>query len=437
MARQRGSVNPTKDGRYRARYSAGVDPVTGDRIQRMKTFDDRKSAQQWLTAELHRLDSGERQRRLSKGPALGEFLRDFYLNVGTGRKKGDKVRLSPKTLEIDLDLVDRYVIRRAPTLASLPLTRLTEGAIQRLLTALAQGDVEHRPLAKATVSRVARILRARLRQAVEDGKLRANPISDLRKFLIEGTASRAKRTLAAEQARALLDVYPQDRYGVCFALITWTGCRPGEAAGLRWEDVDLDRRVLTIRHALVRTRGAWALRGTKTDKSRTVAIPEELSAQLATHRRQQAEERLLAGPEYQDNGLVFCTRFGLPVHMDLLAARHFKPLLPLAAARLLGRSIPEMPTASRSAIYREASERFVEWTRDVMRDARFPSVSLYELRHTQATVLNDLGVPTNIIADRLGHGPEVTTKHYTHKTTSAESAALRLLEGAFGKERQA
>lgn len=436
MARQRGSVNPTKDGRFRARYSAGKDPITGERVQRMKTFDDRKSAQQWLTAELHALDSGERQRRLSKGPTLGEFLRDFYLNDQRGRRKGNTVRLSAKTCEIDLDLLDRYVIRRAPTLAAMPLAKLTQDAIQRLLTTLAKGDATHRPLAEATVSRVARILRARLQHAVRNGKLRANPMQS-ESLLIEGTASRARRTLTAAQARALLDVCAQDRYGACFAVITWTGCRPGEAAGLRWEDVDLERRVLVIRHALVRTRGAWTIATTKTGKSREVAIPEELSAQLAAHRRQQAEERLLAGPEYQDHGLVFCTRFGMPVHMDLLAARHFKPLLPLAAARLLARPLPEMPKVSRSAIYREASERFAEWTREVMRDARFPSVSLYELRHTQATVLNDLGVPTNIIADRLGHDPQVTMKHYTHKTSSAETAALRLLEGAFGKERQA
>ena len=48
--------------------------------------------------------------------------------------------------------------------------------------------------------------------------------------------------------------------------------------------------------------------------------------------------------------------------------------------------------------------------------------------NTQATIMNDFGVPSNIIADRLGHASPLTTiKHYTQKTASAEAAALASL----------
>jgi integrase len=53
---------------------------------------------------------------------------------------------------------------------------------------------------------------------------------------------------------------------------------------------------------------------TKTAKSRrTLALPQAAVQALREHRKRQAEDRLVAGPLWQDHGLVFSSAIGLPL----------------------------------------------------------------------------------------------------------------------------
>ncbi|MCA0377553.1 MAG: site-specific integrase [Gemmatimonadetes bacterium] len=443
MPRPRGSLRQRPDGQWSARYSAGLDPITGKRIQTQRTFPDRKAAQKWLTAEQHAQDQGERTRRLSGGPTLAAYLRQFYADD----RRGARGRLlSDRVCAVDLDLMERYVIRRAPAVAETPLPKLTTEQLARVFRMLATGDDAHGGLARATVSRVYRVLSARLNHAVDLGLLRQNPLYDARRgkrsklVAVDGKRARDHRTLSELQAQAFLAVALEpgaDRYGVLFALMLWTGLRPGEATGLTWADVDLEGRVLTVRRALVRTRGAWELRDTKTETARRVPFPEPLALALRAHRARQAEERLRAGSEYRDHGLLFCAveKPGHPVCLPAIARRHFKPLLIRAAYYLLGRARPALPPQSRSEKYRDALKAQGVADAAAMRDAEFPSVSLYELRHTQATMLLRRGVHPKIVADRLGHARTATTLDvYSHVTPDMQQQAVAELERALGAE---
>lgn len=434
MARPRGSLKRQRDGRFVARYSAGTDPLTGKRLQHWRTFDDRKAAQQWLTAELAALDAGARTRRVSGGPTLAAFLRDYYTTDRRG-KKG--TLLSPRTCAVDLDIIERYLVRRAPAVAETQIGKLTTEALARWFRALAEGDATHQPLAKATVARVYRIVAARLNHAVKLGLLRSSPMrSDL--VVVTGKEKGEKVTLRTEHARALLAVCHTDRYGALFALLVWTGLRPSEGLGLTWADVDFDGKRLTIRRALVRMTGSAELRTTKTDRARVLPIPEDLVALLRSHRARQAQEKLVAGAEYADMGLVFATRYGKPEHLDNLARRHFKPLLLRAAYHLAGKQPPAVPAPSRAKAYTEALEARQAADRAVMQATGFPDVSLYGLRHTQATLLLERGVHPKVAADRLGHSRTSTTLDiYSHVGPHMQEQALAELEQAFGVTKKA
>lgn len=434
MARQRGSVRKLLDGQFLARYSAGSDPITGKRVQPQQTFADRKAAQQWLTAELGKLDAGVRAVRKSGGPTLAAFLRNFYAEDGRGVKGR---LLSPRTREIDLELIERYVIKRAPAIAETPLGKLTTEQLARLFLALGTGDDAHAGLARATVARVYRVVSARLAHAVKLGHLRANPMrADL--VAVEGKAPRAHRTLLPVQAQALLAVASTDRYGVLFSLIAWTGLRPGEAAGLTWDDIDLEGAAIIVRRALVRTKGNAELRGTKTGRVRRVPIPAEMVAQIKAHRKAQAVEKLAAGRHYDDMGLVFPTRYGKAEHLDNLVRRHFKPLLRRAAYHIAGKVRPAVPAPSRSPKYAEAVKVRETADAEVMQGTAFPDISLYELRHTQATLLLRRGVHPKIVADRLGHAKTSTTLDiYSHVSPDMQDKALSELEEAIGAKQAA
>lgn len=66
-----------------------------------------------------------------------------------------------------------------------------------------------------------------------------------------------------------------------------------------------------------------------------------------------------------------------------------------------------------------------------------PDISIHSLRHTNATLLINSGVPITTISSRLGHAnPSTTTKIYTHAIQSADAKAADALDNIFTKKRK-
>jgi integrase len=61
-----------------------------------------------------------------------------------------------------------------------------------------------------------------------------------------------KIMLSPEQARAFLDAAKGERLGALYTVALSLGLRMGEALGLRWQDIDFERRVLTVNQILER-----------------------------------------------------------------------------------------------------------------------------------------------------------------------------------------
>ena len=94
-------------------------------------------------------------------------------------------------------------------------------------------------------------------------------------------------------------------------LIAATGMRKGEALGLSWKAVDLDAGVLKVAATLGRTDGALTLSEPKTARSRRVIpLSAPMVTMLKSHRKTQKAERLAAGDQWNDTGLVFTTELG-------------------------------------------------------------------------------------------------------------------------------
>ena len=100
-----------------------------------------------------------------------------------------------------------------------------------------------------------------------------------------------------------------DRLYTMWWLIALRGLRRGEAAGLRWIDVDLDGRVVMICQQRI-TFGHTTTEGPpKTAASRrTIALDRTTVRILREHRRRQMSERLAAGGKWEDTGYVFTNR---------------------------------------------------------------------------------------------------------------------------------
>jgi integrase len=83
------------------------------------------------------------------------------------------------------------------------------------------------------------------------------------------------------------------------------GARTEEVRALRWESVDLEAGTVAV------WRSVCHGGDTKTGKSRrTLALPQTAIQTLKEHKKRQAEDRLAAGPLWQEDGYVFATTVG-------------------------------------------------------------------------------------------------------------------------------
>ncbi|PLS75753.1 MAG: hypothetical protein CYG61_05460 [Actinobacteria bacterium] len=190
----------------------------------------------------------------------------------------------------------------------------------------------------------------------------------------------------ADQLRRFLDAVRDTRTVPAFFLAAHTGMRRGEVLGLRWSDVHLNEGRLG-RQALISVAYEMQLSDVKTGSSRrTIGLDSTTVEVLRRWRKNQAEEKVLAGAAYDDSGLVFCRADGRLLHPDLFS-------------QTFDRAVAKCDVAE---------------------------ITLHDLRHTHATSFK-AGVPVKVVSERLGHSsPAFTMTVYQHVIPGmqAEAAAV-------------
>jgi integrase len=120
-------------------------------------------------------------------------------------------------------------------------------------------------LSPRTVQIIHTVLRKALQQAVRDDVLPRN-ICDA--VTAPRQTKKEMQPLTSEQAKRLLENVHEDRLGALYILAVTAGLREGELLGLRWEDVDLERKLLQVRQQLTRTRDGLSFTTPKRGKAR-------------------------------------------------------------------------------------------------------------------------------------------------------------------------
>jgi len=289
---------------------------------------------------------------------VGEMIDRFLSDVAPDR-------VSASTLDNYRRIAQHHLI---PTLGKKKLARLTPTEVQALIREKTEAGYSPR-----TVRLIRGLLVQCISQAERWGVVARNVarLTDGPKLVrTEG------RTLSLAQARDLLDAARGDRLEACYIVLLALGLRKGEALGIAWTDVDLDRGLLTVRQALKRVGGGITLGDVKTSGSRRmINLPDEVVAALRSHRARQAAERLAAGTSWHESGLVFTTPIGTPIDPSNFR-RQFDKVF--AKAGLFG------------------------W-------------HPHELRHSAASIMLAAGVPLEVVSRVLGHASiRITADVYGH-----------------------
>jgi integrase len=186
------------------------------------------------------------------------------------------------------------------------------------------------------------------------------------------------------QLRVFLAAAAGHRLFPAFWALAATGVRRSERLALKWPDIDLAKGAIKLNRGLVSV--GYELhesRGKTANARRRIELDPTTIDVLAAWRQWQRAERHAVGdtaPEW-----VFTDTTGRVVHPDKLT---------------------------------QTFDRIVRRT-------DLPAVRLHDLRHTQATLLIDAGVPVKVVSERLGHGSATfTIETYQHVLPSMQMRAV-------------
>lgn len=307
---------------------------------------------------------------------VGDFLTDWLAAVKPGIRE--------KTYRSYEQLAGLHL---TPALGALPLKHLGPEHVQRCLN-----DLSASGRAPRTVQMVRDVLRMALEHALRLGAVSRN-VAKL------ATAPRVPhkevQPLSVEEAKAFFKSVENHRLAGLWECAVWTGLRQGELLGLRWSDVDLDKKELRVSRALQYVAGKFSLVEPKTARSRrTINLTEAAVAVLTRHQASQAQEQLLAGADWNASwNLVFATRRGTPLEGSRIN-RDLKKLL---------------------------------------KDAMLRPQRFHDLRHTCASLLLASGVSPRTLMEWMGHSQiSLTMNTYAHVMPAAKQDAADKLSALLG-----
>lgn len=359
MAKRRakgdGAVFKRSDGRWIGYVDLGWQD--GRHVRKYVHGRDREETRERVKAIIRNVDDGLPPP--SHSPRLGEFL-DKWLAAA-------KPGLRPATYVSYEGVVRIHIV---PNLGRLTLDRLSVDHVASLVDRK-QRDPQ---LSATTVRYILLVLRIALNKAVRWGLIARNVAT-----LVDPprVAHREVRVLSPEQTQQLLVAAKGESIEGLLVVAVSTGLRLGEALGLQWQDIDLERREVRITKSLRRIAGrGQVLSETKTRRSRrSLVLPVTTVEALRAHRVEQREWRRAAGSSWSELGFVFTTATGRPLDQRNVL-RMFKR---------------------------------------VLRKAKLARMRFHDLRHSCASLLLAQHTDPRVIMETLGHSNiSVTMNMYAH-----------------------
>jgi integrase len=367
----RGSITKRGKTSWRLQLYTGVGP-DGKLRRHTETIKGRKSdAQRRLTELLASLDKGvyTPPGKLTVADLLNQWL-DGYV----------KTNCSQRTLDGYQSIATKHLI---PALGQHQLKHLNQQHIQSYYGKAV--DVEK--LSSRTVHHQHRVLSQALKYAVRQGYLGRNPCD-----LVDPPSPKGKSmtTLTQSEVTDLL-ITAQDNYyyPVIYTAVS-TGLRQAELLGLRWRDVDIAARSISVNQVLYKRRGIYQFNAPKTEHSRRrLRMTDKLAQFLGEYRLEREHLYHKLGKTITLDDLVFANVEGKPIDPSFLSHSFGK----------------------------------------IVRKASLKNIRFHDLRHTFASLMLKKGIAPKVISEALGHSSVAFTMDvYSHILPGMQEEAMALLD---------
>ena len=272
-------------------------------------------------------------------------------------------------------------------------------------------------IALGTLDSVHCLLHPTFQLAVRDDIIRKNPTDGVMKEISKksGKNRGIRHALTVEEQRAFMDYIANHpvyyHWWPLFTVLLGTGCRIGECLGLRWKDLDFEKRVISVNHSVV----YYSQKENKTSVMR-ISLPKTQAGirtipmldmvKDAFEMEREAQKETGENTQILDGltGFVFTNRFG---------------------------KIPNPQTVN-DTIRRIRNSYNAEEVLNAKKENReallLPHFSCHHLRHTFATRLCETETNLKVIQAIMGHRSiETTMDIYAEATERKKRESFEIL----------
>ena len=286
-----GNIRKRKDGRWEGRYTAGYD-ANGKVITKNVLGRTQAEVKDKLRNAI------EDSKKLDPVKA-GSYTLEQWLKLWYSIYVEPQVRYSTK--EFYHNAIDHHII---PKLGNVKLEKLTMLQIQQFYNELLksgrvqkknQPELKEHGLSPRMVQCVHVVLNKALEHAVEEKLILVNPA---KKCKIPKNTRKEMKILPEALIGPYLRAAKEHGILAPMYLELTTGLRRGELLALRWEDLDVQNRTLSINKSVARQNGKLVISTPKTPNSiRTVLLPEDTVKLLVEeHEKHPANPYLFPSP---------------------------------------------------------------------------------------------------------------------------------------------
>lgn len=391
------NITPKSNGTYLIRISCGTD-AAGKPISKSRIFKPSKAnlTYQKLNREIDAFVKAFEEEIALYGAAgkpermrFAEFC-EIYLDV-------KKSTLAPSTYPFYERIIREMLIPMFGTLQMKDMrTYHVQQFIQYLTSERARTDGADGTISPSTVKRYTTVLRSVMTLA-------------FKMEYIDEDIGLTRRLELPKVETAEVEVYTMDEVNdiltaaetepihirVLVEMALFTGLRRGEIVGLKWEDIDFEKRCLSVKRSIYKLRDGKAKEKIPKTKSsiRTIAIPDRLCTSLMEYRVHQEKHASFLGSTWQNLGYIFTEEDGYVMN-------------------------PQTPTKQFSKFLKRHNIRHLKF---------------HGLRHTSATMLLANGCDIKTVSMRLGHSDIETTNIYVHALESIDRRAAETFDKIYTK----
>lgn len=300
---------------------------------------------------------------------FGEYITHWLAN------KND---ITPETRHTNEGHLRNHII---PELGNIKLQEINVGHIQSFI-----GKLKIKGIADSTIRKIFNLMQTCFKSAHRKEIIAKNPF-DLMDTGDKPKVSKPKIDYWTKEEVKTFFSKLQHRQKLLFVLAIYCGMRRGEILGLRWNDIDLNRKQIYVRNSL---RPKQKLTNTVKTSSgyRSITFSDYVKSEIERHYEMVLEEKQMRD-DYKDHDLVICQRNGEHISVG----------------------------------------NFTRMWKIVIKNTEMRYIRFHDLRHTCASLLLSAGVHPKVVQERLGHSSiRVTLDKYSHLMPNMQAEAADTLE---------